>query len=321
MIGATMIGIDLGGTNCRGAVVSAEGEIGESRRMATRIEDGGEIFLGRLVDFGRSLVELAAAGGAAAAALGMGVPGIIAADGTVTVSPNLPPLNGVHLAAHLSAELGLPVTIVNDANAIAWGEALFGAGRSLPSFLTITLGTGVGGGLVCGGRLWEGADGAAGEIGHMTVEPDGRPCGCGNRGCVEQYASASGIVGTVRELLACNPHSSLAGLPMEELNSHVVALAAECGDPVAIAAFREAGLRLGQVLAGVTNLLNLDGVVITGGASESLDLMRPALEEEIARRACAVPARRLQIVRGALGDDAGILGAARLALGRAAGQV
>jgi glucokinase len=316
MSGEAVIGIDLGGTNCRGALVTAAGELSEIRRMPSRIHDGLDIFLKRLVAFARDLSAAAVARGGHVQAVGMGVPGIIAADGTVIFSPNLLPLNGTGLAAHLASQLGVPVTVVNDANAIAWGEALFGAGRHFSSFLAVTLGTGVGGGLVCSGQLWEGADGAAGEVGHIMVEPEGRPCGCGSRGCLEQYASATGVVLTVRERLAAGEASSLPAAG--DLDSHTVALAARGGDAAAMAAFREAGIRLGQVFAGVANLLNLDGVVITGGASESLDLMRPAMEDEIGRRAFALPARRIWIVRGELGDDAGILGAARLALDRAA---
>ncbi len=317
MTAEAIIGIDLGGTNCRGALVSAAGEIGEVGRMPTRIEEGREEFLARLLAFCHDFLRAGQEKGLRVRAVGMGTPGVIATDGTVTFSPNLLPLNGLQLAQQLQAALHLPVTIVNDANAIAWGEALFGAGREFASFLTVTLGTGVGGGLVLGRRLWEGCDGAAGEVGHITVEPEGRVCGCGSHGCMEQYASASGVVRTVREQLAAGAQSALATLPEEDLTSHNIALAARRGDPVAQAAFAEAGRRLGQVLAGVAaNLLNLDGVVITGGASESLDLMRPALENEIARRAFGVPAGRLKIARGRLGDDAGILGAASLALGR-----
>lgn len=316
MSGEAIIGIDLGGTNCRGALVTFAGEIGEIARMPTLIEEGCESFLARLVVFCRDLIHLAQEKGLQVRAMGMGTPGVIAADGTVTFSPNLRPLNRLPLALRLREALSLPVTILNDANAIAWGEALFGAGREFPSFLTVTLGTGVGGGLVLDGRLWEGSDGSAGEVGHFMVEPQGRPCGCGSCGCMEQYASASGVVLTVLEYLRAGASSTLAALPLAELTSHNIALAARAGDPVAINAFCEAGERLGQVLAGVTNLLNLDGVVITGGASESLDLMLPALEEEIAFRAFAVPAQRLRIVRGALGDNAGILGAARLAYDR-----
>ncbi len=311
-----VLGIDLGGTNCRGAVVDGAGEIGEIRRMPTRIEEGCQSFLQRLITFCEDFFQREQAQGRQVTAIGMGTPGVIAADGTITFSPNLLPLNGLPLAAQLKNALGRSVTIVNDANAIAWGEALFGAGRDFASFLAVTLGTGVGGGLVINGRLWEGMDGTAGEIGHFMVEPEGRVCGCGSRGCVEQYASASGIVRTVQEHLTAGEASVLAGPDITKCTSHSIAFAARGGDPVAIAAFAEAGRRLGQVLAGVTNLLNLEGVVITGGASESLDLMLPALQEEIARRAFAVPAQRLRVVRGALGDNAGILGAARLAADR-----
>lgn len=318
MSGEAIIGIDLGGTNCRGALVCS-GQLGPMHHMATRIDEGCDAFLTRLVEFCRSFVSMAQREGVSVRAVGMGAPGVIAADGTVTFSPNLLPLNGLPLAARLQARLQLPVSIFNDANAIAWGEALAGAGRGVASFVTVTLGTGVGGGLVLARRLWEGSDGAAGEIGHIMVEPQGRPCGCGSRGCLEQYASATGIVLSVREHLATGEASALAHLSEDELTSHRIALAAEAGDAVALAALREAGRRLGQVLAGVVNLLNLDAVVVTGGASESLDLMRPALEEEVACRAFAVPARRLRIVRGELGDHAGILGAASLALDRCAG--
>lgn len=314
-----LLGIDLGGTNCRGALLFADGRIVASRRLTTRIEDGLEALLDRLAGMVHDLLATASDLGGHPDVLGIGTPGIIAADGSVVTSPNLPPLNGIPLAERLRKRLGLSVAVVNDANAIAWGEARFGAGRSFDSFLTVTLGTGVGGGLVLNRRLWAGADGAAGEVGHLMVEPEGRPCGCGGRGCLEQYASATGMVKTVRELLAAGQASPLSRLPEKELDSRLVGEAARQGDVVARAALETAGRRLGQVFAGVANLLNLDGVVVTGGASESLDLMRPALEQELRRRAFAVPARRLQIRRGEAGEDAGILGAALLALERQAG--
>lgn len=313
-----LLGIDLGGTNCRGALLSADGRIVSSRRLATRSEDGLETLLDRLAGLVRELLETASALGGHPDVLGIGTPGIIAADGSVVTSPNLPPLNGIPLAERLRERLGLPVAVVNDANAIAWGEARFGAGRGFDSFLAVTLGTGVGGGLVLNRRLWAGVDGAAGEVGHLMVEPEGRPCGCGSRGCLEQYASATGIVKTVRELLAAGQVSLLSGLPEKELDSRRVGEAARRGDAVARAALETAGRRLGQVFAGVANLLNLDGVVVSGGASESLDLMRPALEQELLSRAFAVPAHRLQIRRGEAGEDAGILGAALLAMERLA---
>jgi glucokinase len=312
----TVIGIDLGGTNCRGALVFPDGRTTGNRRMATRIGEGFERFLQRLTEFCDSLLATAEEQGIMVGAIGLGTPGVIGADGLVHASPNLPPLVGMPLAEQLQVRLGLPVTLINDANAICWGEGLYGAGRGFSSFLTVTLGTGVGGGLVLADRLWLGADGAAGEIGHLMVEAQGRPCGCGSRGCLEQYASARGIVRNVRELLAADPSGELAQVPQRRLSSHLVGEAARRGDTVALAALQHAGRRLGQVLAGIANLLNLDAVIITGGPAESLDLMLPALQAELRLRAFAVPRQRLEILRGELRDEAGILGAARMARDR-----
>jgi glucokinase len=311
-----VIGIDLGGTNCRAALVLPDGSLHGSQRMATRIAEGYDSFRRRLSDLCAGLLAKAASQGLMARAIGLGTPGVIGHDGMVHASPNLPPLVGMPLAAQLHEELRLPVTLVNDANAIAWGEGLYGAGRGFSSFVTVTLGTGVGGGLVLADQLWLGADGAAGEIGHLMVEDQGRPCGCGSQGCLEQYASARGIVRTVRELLAAGQSGELAQTPRRGLSSRLVGEAARRGDAVALAALREAGGRLGQVLAGVANLLNLEAAIITGGPSESLELMRPALQAELKLRAFELPRRRLVVLRGELGDDAGILGAARMARDR-----
>lgn len=308
-----VLGIDLGGTNCRAALVLPDGRLQGSQRMATRIGDGFERFLQRLTDLCGDLLSRAADQNLTARAIGLGLPGVIGADGTVHASPNLPPLVGMPLLEELRQRLRLPVTLVNDANAICWGEGLYGAGRGYSSFVTVTLGTGVGGGLVLADQLWLGADGAAGEIGHIMVEARGRPCGCGSRGCLEQYASARGIVRTVKEMLGAGRSSELAHTPRRQLSSRVVGEAARRGDVVALAALAEAGRRLGQVLAGVANLLNLDAAIITGGPAESFELMRPALQSDLQLRAFAVPRKRLTVLRGELGDEAGILGAARMA--------
>lgn len=310
----TFLGIDLGGTNCRGALVDSGGMLTDAHRMATRIGEGLEPFLDRLVTFCRELVDAGSQQGLPVTGVGIGVPGLISDRGMVRVSPNLPPLDNVPLAARLEGRVDLPVTLVNDADAIAWGEAVYGAGRDFASFLAVTLGTGVGGGLVLERRLWQGADGVAGEVGHVMVEPQGRPCSCGSRGCLERYASATGIIDSVQLALEAGEKSPLFALGDEELTCERISAAARKGDPVAQGALNEAGRRLGQVLSGVANLLNPNGIVITGGASESLDLMRPALDEELRRRAFDATIGNWRIVRGQLGDDAGILGAAGLVL-------
>ncbi len=308
------IGIDLGGTNCRAALVDDSGTVGEIIHMPTPLKRGYGHFLEELVGFCRRLLSIANADHLQVVALGMGTPGIISVDGLVATSPNLAELNGKPLARDIEQHLPLPVRIINDANAIGWGEALFGAGQAFDSFLTMTLGTGVGGALVLNRKLWAGIDGAAGEVGHLTLVPDGRPCGCGNRGCLEQYASAGGIVISAQERLQAGQASVLRKIPVAELTSRQIAEAAAAGDPLALAVFSDTGRALGQILAGIANLLNLDGVVIGGGVSASLDLLLPSIHEEIRQRAFAVPAHRMKIVRGELGERAGILGAAGFAL-------
>ncbi|MDY0268717.1 ROK family protein [Trichloromonas sp.] len=308
-----VIGIDLGGTNCRAALVGTGGRIGEIRRRPTEMVRGYDAWLAELVAGLEELLRQGEGLGLKVAAVGMGAPGLISGDGTVVASPNLPHLDGRPLAVDLAARLKRPVTVANDANASAWGEALFGAGREFNSFLAVTLGTGVGGGLVLNRRLWLGADGAAGEVGHWTVVPGGRLCGCGNRGCLEQYASARALAVSARERIAAGEASALAAIPAAELTSRQVGEAARRGDALALGVLEEAGGYLGQVLGGVANLLNLDGAVIAGGAVESFDLMQPAILRALRQHAFPVSGRRMSVVPGRLGDEAGILGAAALA--------
>jgi len=303
------IGIDLGGTNCRGAIVDGGKIVGREQFMPSGKNEDPESFFQRLVIFCQDLRERSEQ---TVAGIGLGAPGVIGDDGSVRYAPNLSCLNGFPLAKQLMGRLEIPVHIVNDANAVALGEAVFGAGSDLNSFLLMTLGTGVGGGLILNRSLWTGVDGAAGEVGHMMVVEDGRPCGCGSRGCLEQYASANGIVQTVRTAIDRGASSILQQIT-EKLEARHVGMAARKGDQVALEAFCEAGRKLGQILAGITNLLNLQGAIITGGASESFDLMLPAIRREMNERAFPVPAGSLVIRRGSLGEKAGILGAAQLA--------
>jgi glucokinase len=220
-------------------------------------------------------------------------------------SVNLMALEGLNLAHLVSREIGVPVVALNDANASAVGEYRFGAARPFGSSLTLTLGTGVGAGLILDGRLWTGIDGVAGEFGHWTVEPQGRPCNCGNRGCLEQYASASAI-----SALAQARGVQAAGGPPDA--AQVAALARQ-GDRQALAVLEQAASYLGIALAGVANLLNLEAVIVGGGVSESFDLLYEPLRSEIQKRAFAIPAERLSILKASLGNDAGVLGAAATA--------
>lgn len=307
------IGIDVGGTNLRFALVDGKGRIRHRLHGKTGIHEGRDAFFSRLGKGIGALRDLAESEGGEVAAVGAGVPGLISNDGFVHVSVNLTPLDGVNLRDAISTLTGLPTVVANDVNAIAWGEKTFGAGRPFGSFLMVTLGTGVGGGLVLDGRLWSGIDGVAGEFGHVTVEPDGHPCPCGNRGCLEQYSSATAITRAARRLLE-QGGSAISGFAPEGLSTEAIAAAARDGDAATAALFTEAGRHLGIAVASMANLLNLEAVIVGGGVAASLDLLRGAMERELHARAFPVPARRLQIIPAALGDDGGLLGSAALAM-------
>ncbi len=311
--GGAYIGIDIGGTNVRLALVSDGGAILLHERWPTEIHLGREHFLDRLVRNVAALRKLGASDGIKAAAIGVGVPGLIARTGIVHSSVNLEPIEGVDLKEAVAASTGLPTVVINDANAAAFGEYRHGAGRPFASLLMFTLGTGVGSGLILDGALWTGIDGVAAEYGHATVEPAGLPCRCGNRGCLEQYASATALVGAATLAVRRGEGGMLSDIPAEELSAETIASAARRGDLFAGSLFEEAARYLGIAAATVANLLNIEAIIVGGGVAASFDLFAVAMRQEVDRRAFAIPAARLAIRPGELGDDAGILGAAALA--------
>jgi glucokinase len=309
---AIVIGIDLGGTNCRGALVNGAGELLGARHMLTHGDGDRDAFLKRFLAFCRQLMDEAGQRGLRVDGLGLGAPGIVTPDGRICASPNLKFLEGFPFAEFLHDRLQVPATVVNDASAVALGEAVFGAGRDYASFLVVTLGTGVGGALFLEGRLWQGVDGATGEVGHVAVESGGRPCRCGSHGCLEQYASAGGIALNYLEECSSRPGADSSARSSSELSTVVLARLAREGDRAARNAFHRAGRYLGQAVAGIVNLLNLEAVILTGGISASYDLLEGALRDELDERAFTINARRVRLMRGQLGDSAGILGAASL---------
>ncbi len=303
MGGRFVIGMDLGGTNLRVAGVTSGGEIVALHREHTAAREGTEPVIERII---AAIVRVAGSvTGAGGIVLGvvLGAPGIISSrKGTVVASPNLPGWNDVPLRDRVAAATGLQVLLENDANAAAYGEFWRGAGRGCSSMVLLTLGTGVGGGLVLGGDLWRGADGMAGEIGHVTIEPGGRICRCGNTGCLETYASATGIVDSYRKF---------SGIE-ESVSAEEVHRRALEGDANARQSYRDAGRALGIAIATLVNLLNPERIVIGGGVLPAWDLFMPVAEHEMRRRAFAAPATRVSFAPAALGDLAGVTGAAGL---------
>jgi glucokinase len=299
------IGIDIGGTNLRCALVDNSGVILERRRCFSRIEAGRDAFCERLLSEIAELKEAAYVRGKQVEAVGIGVPGLIGRDGLIHSSVNMRPLEGFNLAVFVETYSGLPVVSANDANVVALGEQRFGAGRGFSSCMVITIGTGLGSGLILDGKLWAGSGGFAAEFGHITVDPEGIPCPCGNRGCLEQYVSAGALVRCARE-----------GLPREFadlLTAEKVAELAGQGDAAALTAFDQLGYWLGIALASLTNTLNIQAVVIGGGVGASFELLMPSLQRNIQQRCFPQIYEGLDILKARLGDDAGLLGGAALA--------
>jgi glucokinase len=308
--------VDLGGTNLRTANIDRDGRIHERVRRATPGSKSAADIVSAIVTAVRECEVESSKRGAHLGGVCVVVPGSVQVEtGVVVNAPNLPSLQGHELAPVLERALGRPVLLENDANAAALGEMWQGAARNCRTIICLTLGTGVGGGIILDGKLWRGADGTSGEIGHTTVEPfGGVKCKCGNTGCLEVYSSATAIVRMTREALTQHPSSPLRSIPMDELTAEKVFCAAIAGDDLALDVFRRVGVYLGIAMANLVNIFNPEMIVIGGGVSAAWELFAQHARAEVIKRAFPVPAQRCQIVRAECGDDAGLIGAAWLAV-------
>jgi len=292
------IGVDIGGTKLAAGVVDADGRVIERSELPTPTTDSAKL-LAAVTDIARGFLS-----SHDARAVGVGVAGLVDRDGEVVRSASHLSLRDYPLRAAVAAAVGVPVVIDNDANAAGWAESRFGAASGCSEALFVGVGTGVGGALVIGGQLRRGAYGTGGEIGHLIVERNGRPCPCGSRGCWEQYASGRAFLRTARE----------AGFEVE--HGSAVTTAARAGDSTAMQVFDEIGTWLGLGIAGLVAVLDPEVVVIGGGLSAAGDLLlaptRRAFEDYLTARGHHPEPR---LVVAALGPDAGLIGAADLARG------
>src|SRR6201981_567098 len=271
------IGVDLGGTNLRIAAVDEQGRLMEKVTLGTKTVLGRDHVLNDMCEAIRHASDKYKGAGKLLG-VGIGVPGIIDMQtGMMRESPNLPGWADYPVRSEIEKRLGAPVILENDANVAALGEKWLGAGRHVGDLAMLTLGTGVGGGVVLGGKIWHGMTGMAGEFGHMTVEPDGQQCGCGNRGCLEQYASATAVVRMAREAIASGEAPELAEAASSdvEFSAKGIYNLAIQGDEGARKIFRRAGRALGIALATLINGLNLEMYVIGGGAFAREDAFFP----------------------------------------------
>jgi glucokinase len=309
------IGVDVGGTKILAGLVDDSGRVLETARRPTPAQDPTAV-LAVVAEVVRELMEIS---DSPVVAVGLGIAGQVEnTRSTVLWAPNLQ-WSRVEVRAILEAALGVPVIAENDANAAAWGEFVFGAGADVDDLTVVTVGTGIGGGVIVGGTMLRGATGGAAEIGHITVVPGGRQCGCGRLGCWEQYASGTALVRQARELAAEQPAQAALllslgdGTPEGIAGKHVTE-AAIGGDPVAIEAFRICGEWLGMGLADLTAVLDPAAFVISGGVSEAGDLLLAPARAVLAAQMPGGDLRPMPEIRVAsLGNDAGLIGAADIA--------
>ena len=341
------IGVDLGGTNLRIAAVSRDGQLLEKVTLSTKVALGRDHVISEMCNAIHHLSAHYSEAGRLLGA-GIGIPGIIDLQtGMLRKSANLPGWEEYPVRAEIERRLGAPVVLENDANVAALGEQWLGAARGIPNMAVVTLGTGIGGGIVLEGKIWHGMNGMAGEFGHVTIEPNGYPCGCGNHGCAEQYASAGAIMRMVREAIASGEATSLAKAASSdaEFGAKSIYNLAIQGDEHARRIFHTYGRYLGMLLADLINVLNLDMFVIGGGVSSAWDAYAPSMFEELRGRSLVYAAtaptdplirqglmsqssanragasartesrteRKTIITPALLGSDAGLYGAARVA--------
>ena len=306
-----VLACDLGGTNLRMAAIDRQGNILYRTKRDTPKSDRADEIVRTIVEEANECLEAVKADGKVEA-IAAAVPATVNVEkGILMKSPNVPCLDGFRMVAALENELNIKAYVENDANAAAVGENWLGASKGCKNSIMVTLGTGVGGGIIVNETVLRGIDGTAGEIGHINVEPFGAPCGCGSRGCVEQYSSATAIVRLTREKEPQYPKSALVN--KARLTSADVYEAGKNGDELALEVFRVMGFYLGLSLVDLINILNPEVIVIGGGAAAGWDLFIRHVEDQIRSRAFHEPGVRARLERAILDDDAGILGAARIA--------
>lgn len=320
----TIIGIDVGGTNVKTALVTRDKQILAKDSKPTNANAGPDAVMDVMAYGVETVLEAAGKTKDDVLAVGIGMPGPLNWEtGVVFDLPNLPGWNQVPLARTMSERLGLPCFLDNDANVACYGEYWLGAGQGADSVCALTLGTGVGGGIVVFGQLLRGIDGTAAEIGHLKVQRDGRLCGCGSHGCLESYGSVTGMVRTAVEGIEAGKETALTELcggNLSQLTGKMISQAASNGDAFAQWVIEETGIWLGLGIASLVNLLNPEKVILCGGMIAAGEALFGPIRETLKANAFEVPVNRVQVLPAGLGGDAGVIGAAGCGLARCEGN-
>lgn len=299
-----MLGIDIGGTNLRGAIVDESGNILKRNTCPSKAKEGIETVIKNLTQFTELFKKHSPD------LIGIGVPGIIdKKSGLLTQAPNIKGVHNYPLLNTLKEILDIPFILENDASATAVGENWFGAGKTINSMVMLTLGTGLGGGIIINNKLWNGEDGMAGEVGHIIVNPNGPACNCGSSGCIESYVSREALR---KNVLVNSELSNLLAQTHKDDIPEALMKVAKDGNEQAILIWKKFGRWLGVGITSIINLLNIRMIVIGGGISNAWELFIEEAEAELQKRGLKGPVERVEIKKASLGDDAGIVGMAKL---------
>jgi glucokinase len=309
-----VMGIDIGGTNSVFGIVDARGTVLAVDKIKTQKYEKIEDYVEALTSGMKALIKANDAEGKIKG-IGVGAPNGNFYTGTIEFAPNLPWKGVIPLANLISEKMGVPCALTNDANAAAIGEMTYGAARGMKDFIMITLGTGVGSGVVCNGQLVYGHDGFAGELGHVTIRRDnGRLCGCGRKGCLEAYASATGVARSAREILTSSTEPSiLRDIPAEEITSLDVFNAAKAGDKIAKDIFEFTGKILGEAFVDFIAFTSPEAIVLFGGLAHAGDLLFEPIQRTIDENVMPIFKGKTKLLMSELKDaDAAVLGASAL---------
>lgn len=314
-----LVGIDLGGTFIKTALISREGEIVHKVEIPSEGERGPDGVIINIIRSVKMAVKEKGVELKSVKAIGIGSPGPMdTKNGIVCKAINLPGWVNIPLRDRIQSAFGIPANLENDANAAAYAEYWKGAGQNARLMIAYTLGTGVGGGIVIEGKLIRGANDCAGELGHMTIVPDGDPCPCGNRGCLESYASANSLVRRTLDKINHGAETILRQWVSEgkSLTSKLIDEARLAGDAFAREAMLEAGTYLGLGMSQTVSALNPDIIVVGGGMMKAGEILLEPARAEVKRRVFAEHFEKLKILPARLGNDAGVIGAAGLLIER-----
>ena len=308
------IGVDVGGTNVKIALVDKKGSIVYSNTVPTRAEMGYEYTISNIKQAIYDLMKETKTSKDVIEGIGFGFPGQIDCDnGIVRIAPNIPGWVNVPISSIIQEEFGIVTKVDNDVRCAALGELNFGAGKGCQNLICITVGTGIGSGLIINGKLVRGSNNAAGEIGHIKLQMhDGPICGCGDTGCLEAFASGPSIVAMAEEYILGGKSTKYRELANPDITPYIVAEAAKQGDKVAKKIYDIIGEYIGIGMASVVNLLNPEKIVIGGGVADAGDLLFDPIIRTIKDRAMPIQGESVQVVPAELGNSAGVIGASLL---------